>query len=873
MLVLFIAGIYQRNQRTTQNENRPAVVTVLLKFEEGLFSPNTCFHDAKDISSPSVRRIFKRYRVKSMEAVFKNRYSETGRLKKELSKSNSYFLEGWQKIGFDSKEVAENFITTIRKQPGVEHVLFDEPFRFTPDIAPNDPEYQNNNQWHLNDPFHPNADIDAEAAWDINTGRNDVVIAILDGGVDYTHPDLDPGDRSRVIAGTDTGDDDNDPMDNLPYNDPNSFAGHGTSIAGVVGAITNNGEQVAGVMWNCRIMPVKMIRSGGIRIPHILDWNWSTSAFPSDVADAIDYAVNNGAHVINMSYSFPDKGWPVNEVALRIPLLIQAIDNAYRNNVVITASMGNSFETNNSTRYPAGFSEQIIAVGSSTQQRIKAASSNTGSHISVVAPGVDIRTTERGGGLRTVSGTSFSAPLTAGVAGLVISQGKDRQFNLTNDDVRHILELTAVDIYSVGFDNESGNGIVNAGNALQLLDEPNEVFHYNNIGGTSVKIKTIDKWELLSNRWGLAAGLYVNVNQYKITKHINFDVPFCEPPQVWMRERQSKCLSAANPNNGRLYSRITNVSNTGFDLEYYTYYVRKNLLDQDINKWIPAAPASTNVAYTVVGEPNFAGVAGLSGPSFVCSNSAYTVTNLPPGATITWDQSFGISRVSPQGSNPCTFSPRFMGEGWIEATINGGCGGSYTLPWKNVWIGQPNTPTEIIPFWNNGMEFGSDSYYDFRVTTQPGASYYTWNVGGGTIIAGQGTDWITVRTFDATGGNNINFSVGLQVGNSCGLSNYFARTGWVIAGTGGATLFFTPNPVNGETTLTIESTSKEKTFDETTRWDLEVYSHTQLLKTRQTGLLGKSAKIQTNGWEEGVYVVRVNYNGKILIGKLVVMNQ
>lgn len=62
VLVLFIAGIYQRNQRTTQNENRPAVVTVLLKFEEGLFSPNTCFHDAKDISSPTVRRIFKRYR-------------------------------------------------------------------------------------------------------------------------------------------------------------------------------------------------------------------------------------------------------------------------------------------------------------------------------------------------------------------------------------------------------------------------------------------------------------------------------------------------------------------------------------------------------------------------------------------------------------------------------------------------------------------------------------------------------------------------------------------------------------------------------------------------------------------------------------------
>src|SRR5690606_27678405 len=134
-----------------------------------------------------------------------------------------------------------------------------------------------------------------------------------------------------------------------------SFAGHGTRIAGVIGARTDNGQQVAGVMWNCKIMPVKMVRSGGIKIPHILDWDWSTTAFPSDVADAIDYAINNGAHVINLSYSFPDMGWVLNEVVLRIPLLAQAINNAYQNNAVITASMGNEFGTDNSIRYPAGF--------------------------------------------------------------------------------------------------------------------------------------------------------------------------------------------------------------------------------------------------------------------------------------------------------------------------------------------------------------------------------------------------------------------------------------------------------------------------------------------------------------------------------------
>ena len=242
----------------------------------------------------------------------------------------------------------------------------------------------------LNNPANPNWDIDAEAAWDINRGRNDVTIAILDGGVDYTHPDLDPGNRTRVIGGIDTGDNDNDPMDDLPDNTQGSFAGHGTKVAGVVGAITDNGSKMAGVMWNCRIMPVKMVRSGGIRLyfadATLFNWDWSTTAFPSDVADAIDYAVNNNANVINLSYGFPDLGFLINEIALRVPLLFEAIDNAYRNNVVIVAAMGNDYQNGNPTIYPAGFSEQVIAVGATNPNGTRRSSSSTGPHINVSAP-------------------------------------------------------------------------------------------------------------------------------------------------------------------------------------------------------------------------------------------------------------------------------------------------------------------------------------------------------------------------------------------------------------------------------------------------------------------------------------------------------
>ncbi len=110
----------------------------------------------------------------------------------------------------------------------------------------------------------------------------------------------------------------------------------------------------------------------------------------------------------------------------------------------------------------------------------------------------------------------------------------------------------------------------------------------------------------------------------------------------------------------------------------------------------------------------------------------------------------------------------------------------------------------------------------------------------------------------------------MRTENTCGESSWFVRTGWVIPGTGGATMVFTPNPTSGETILSIETNSSEKPFDETAEWDLEVYSETQLLKTRQTNLRGQSAKIQTAGWKEGVYLVRVKYNDEILTGKLVV---
>lgn len=502
IFICFVAIYFLTDRYNTKN--RPEKIKIIARFNKDVISGNTLITQVNNIQDKNIRKLLDRFDVVELQAAFTNRYNNKGFLKPDIKTSTS---GTWQQIILKENGRAERLVAKLKKEKGVLNTYIEKPIELRPCIAPTDSEY--GSQWHLHSTSSPLADIDAEQAWDINTGRNDVIIAVCDGGVDYTHPDLDPGDRSRIIAGYDFGNNDNDPMDDLP-DGQGRYGGHGTHIAGIIGAIPNNG-QVAGVMWNCKIMPIKMVGTGALEIRYpfgAYNWDFSTTAFPSDVADAIDYAVNNGAHVINLSYGFPDMGEPINEVILRVPLLHTAILNAYNNNVVLVAAMGNEYEEGNPTNYPAAFPE-IIAVGNTTNTNPPSRnnSSSTGSNICVSAPGTLIWSTIRGGGTGSKTGTSMSAPVVSGVAGLIISQGMDREFNLTNDDVRHIIERTAVDIGTAGFDNETGFGIVNANNALQLLDEPNEVFHYNSVGGTSVKTQTLSmdfaEWQMGACRWYL----------------------------------------------------------------------------------------------------------------------------------------------------------------------------------------------------------------------------------------------------------------------------------------------------------------------------------------------------------------------------------
>jgi thermitase len=265
--------------------------------------------------------------------------------------------------------------------------------------------------------------IDAIGGWDIEQGNASVIIAIVDTGIDYTHEDL----AGKVIKGYDFVNEDFDPKDDN---------GHGTHVAGITGAIANNGKGIAGVCPGCSLLAVKVVTAGG-------------AGANSWIANGIANAVNLGARVINLSLGGLDSS---NTIKL-------AVEQAYQNGVVIVAASGN--DGNSIPMYPAAFPE-VIAVGATDRSGDRASFSNYGSHLELMAPGQAIYSTLPGNSYEAWNGTSMACPHVAGLAGLILS----RDPGLTSQQVRQVLDATAEDLGSVGRDSSFGYGRINALAAL-----------------------------------------------------------------------------------------------------------------------------------------------------------------------------------------------------------------------------------------------------------------------------------------------------------------------------------------------------------------------------------------------------------------------
>jgi thermitase len=337
-------------------------------------------------------------------------------------------------------------------------------------ISPNDQYYLM--QWGLkNDgtmaslPSKAGADIQMEDGWAIETGDSTIIVGIIDTGCRLGHPELEKRiwKNYHEIAGNGIDDDGNGFIDDAQGwdfvnidNDPTDDYGHGTNVAGIIGANGNNLIGYAGVDWHCKLMILKSIDNSGFGY---YSW-WS---------DALHYAADNGARVINMSVGGSDVS----------STLQDAVNYAINKNVVVVACMMNT--NDNEVNYPAAY-PGVIAVGATNPDDKRThpffwdpqSGSNFGPHISVVAPGnyiygLDYQSDTQYG--YYWGGTSQATPYVSGLSALLLAE----KASLTPAQIKTIIQSTAEDQVgdpaedTPGWDQYYGYGRINAYNALHLV--------------------------------------------------------------------------------------------------------------------------------------------------------------------------------------------------------------------------------------------------------------------------------------------------------------------------------------------------------------------------------------------------------------------
>ncbi len=364
-------------------------------------------------------------------------------------------FDRWFLVRLSGTTAVEEALTAFKASPWIEDASF-EHYAY-PQYIPSDPYYVDN--WgHNNTGQGPGGggagfDSNAPEAWDDAQvfGDPNIIIAIIDSGVNYNHADL----NDNCLPGWDYGANDNDPSDTN---------GHGTQCAGVAAGETNNGIGVAGVAGGCSIMPLKVMNnSGGMTF--------------TSITNAITHAADNGAHVISMSLGAEDGADEGDN-----PASDAALYYAYNEGCVIFAATANS--NTSSIAYPSNHTA-VISVGaaSPTGQRKSTTSSdgqnwwgsNYGVNVQDDPKAVDIMaatilpaTTRTGGYSTNFNGTSCATPYAAGVAGLILSKDS----GLTPDQVRLTIVNNATDMTidgGPGWDRYTGYGMINASAALASI--------------------------------------------------------------------------------------------------------------------------------------------------------------------------------------------------------------------------------------------------------------------------------------------------------------------------------------------------------------------------------------------------------------------
>ncbi|MBS3784133.1 MAG: S8 family serine peptidase, partial [Anaerolineae bacterium] len=318
-------------------------------------------------------------------------------------------------------------------------------------ITPNDNFYQAQ-QWNLRL-------IGLPEAWVFTRGSTGP-IAVIDTGVDLDHPDLAGKlwTNAGEIESNGVDDDGNGYTDDVHGWDfvssdglPDDDHGHGSHVAGIAAAQTDNGAGVAGVAWESPIMPLRVLNSSG-------EGGWA------DVLMAMVYAADNGASVLNLSLG-QEPGDPQNPVPVQA---VQAtISYVQAGGCLVLAAAGNNDSQPAPVMYPAA-SPGVVAVAATTQSDGAWDRSNRGPEVDVAAPGVSIFSTTKNGGYTWLSGTSMATPHVSGLAALLWSLDP----GLKADQVTHVITSTAHDVHTPGWDERTGWGRIDAQVAVFQLAQP-----------------------------------------------------------------------------------------------------------------------------------------------------------------------------------------------------------------------------------------------------------------------------------------------------------------------------------------------------------------------------------------------------------------
>jgi hypothetical protein len=508
----------------------------------------------------------------------------------------------------------------------------------------------------------PGCDINMEAAWEVTRGNSNIIIGLVDSGVDLTHPEF----SGRILPGYDFINNDDDPTDDL---------GHGTKCAGIMAAAVDNQEGIAGVAPLCLLLPVKVLDQDG-------------NGWASITAQGIIYAVDNGARVVNISLGGSGSS----------STLEAAVSYAYDHGATLVCSAGNEDEIQ--VNYPASYDETIcVAALSPCCERANPSScdnewwwgSSYGEWVDVTAPGVRMHTTAIGGGyVDDFNGTSAATPLVTGIVALMLSINP----LLDVEEIRTILAETAVDLGNPGFDVENGWGIPDAEAALTASISSSPVVIIQNVQATDLSGDLnghVDPGEdggldiTLENFGGDAADITLTASEYDF--YLELDQDSWTLPSLPGGESTTESsaitfhTSAATP-RGQLISIILQLSLPQQETQYDTFVVQVGYPDTLLYEDFASETLPPLWVIENLGDPP----AWQFSDATVPNNNDYNDVIIPEHGSFAWldDNGYGPDVQSSAILGTCTLNLEAAEAAWFSlqsAYLNQ----QNTMVWLKYW--------------------------------------------------------------------------------------------------------------------------------------------------------------------------------------------